>query len=293
MESEQQGKTVEKFGSRSSKGRSAIPLFTVLILLGLLHSAPAKSGCPNWSDANVNGSSSWIYGGSVGGRAIRMALRLDPTTRTLSGTYGYSNQPGVLSVSGAISADGETASLDERDSDGQKTGHFTLNFVYPTWQEGWDRDGKKSGWNCMFMAGTWKGRASLRPAKVKLNRINPLSSDSNEELARKKNEDAAYQLQQAVLRNDRAKFASLLKYPFFTQSLVNHQAVWKKWGGPEDVIKNYKKIMMIRADEMRSAVPHELETSFGTSAFMGTYACITDGKFVQICNGGCRCPPYD
>lgn len=270
-----------------------MPLFAALVLLGLLHSSPAKSGCPNWSDVNVNGSSSWIYRGSVGDRAIRMALRLDPTSETLSGTYGYNNEPGVLSVSGAISADGETASLDESDSDGQKTGHFTLNFIYPTWQEGWDRDGKRSSWNCMFMAGTWQGQVSSRSAKVTLNRVNPLSSDSNEELARKKNEDAAYQLQQAVLRNDPVKFASLLNYPFLTQSVVNHQTVWKEWGSPEDVIKNYKKIMVLRAEDMRNAVPHELETAFGTSAFMGTYACITDGKFVRICDGGCRCPPHD
>jgi hypothetical protein len=261
-------------------------------LASLLHAEPSKSGCPNWSDINVNGSSAWIYGGSLASRPIRMSLRFDPASRALTGSYGYNNEPGALQVSGEISADGESARLVERDSGGQFTGQFELAFVYPTWQEGWDRQGKKSDWNCMFMTGTWKDPVGAHPSKVVLQRINPLSSRPEDELAREKNEIAAYQFQQAVIHGDRERFAALLKYPFLTQKIVNHQALWREWDSPEEVIKNYQRIMILTVDEVRKAVPHELETDVGTSSFMGTYACITDGKFVQICDGGCRCPPH-
>jgi hypothetical protein len=268
------------------------PFLLIFFLVGLFHAGPAKSGCPSWSDASVNGNSAWIYGGSLGNHTIRMLLQFDPATRALTGTYGYNNEPGVLSISGEISTDGESAKLVEHNSSGQATGRFVLIFVYPTWQEGWDRQGKKSDWNCMFMTGTWEDMAGKHSAKVALSRINPMSSLPSNEQARKKNETAAYQFQQAVLRGDRAKFAALLKYPFSKQSITNGKVVWKEWDSPNEVVKNYKKIMTLSAKDVRMAVPHELETSFGTSSFMSTYACITDGKFVLICDGGCRCPPY-
>ncbi len=277
-----------------------IPLFEnlprrfllVFFAVGLLQAEPAKSGCPNWSDSKVHGNSAWIYSGSIGDRPVRMLLQLDPATRALTGSYGYNNEPGVLTVSGEISADGESATLTEHDSQAQVTGRFALNFVYPTWQEGWDRQGRESDWNCQFLAGSWEGFNGKRPAKVRLSALNPMSSHSDDQRAREKNEVAAYQFQQAVIRNDRNKFAALLRYPFLTQRLVGHQIVWKQWDSPEEVIKNYKSIMTLNMDQVKKAVPHELETAFGTSSFMDTYACIVDGKFVQICDGGCRCPPH-
>jgi hypothetical protein len=267
---------------------AALAFFTLTLYLPV---AIAGAGCSDWTNVNKNGDSPWIYAGTVADRQIRMLIQYDPATREVSGTYGYNDQPGELSLSGALSADGTALDLEERDSSGVTTGHFNLVFVYPTWQPGWDSFGKKSDWDCMFLNGTWQANTTSSPLKVAVSRQDAMQSTENEK--RKKNEVIAYQLQRAILTGDHKKFASLLKYPFWSASVSKKgKVITRIWNTPAEVIKNYDQIMTMPVNYVQHGVPHELETDYeATSSFLDGNVCIKDEKVHEMCSAGCasRC----
>lgn len=113
-----------------SSRRLVFAAFAFIALTFHLSPAIAGAACPDWTNVNENGNSPWIYKGTVADRPIRMLLQYDPKTREVTGSYGYNNQPGLLWVSGKLTADGASVGLDERGTQGRSTGHFDLEFTY-------------------------------------------------------------------------------------------------------------------------------------------------------------------
>lgn len=269
---------------RTTQIQSRLPALTLLLLLSV---TPASAACLNWSWLASNPSYRLVYEGTLGDHPIRMMLHLDSSTGRFDGAYGYSDQPEMLSLIGSMQPKSAGTDLDERDEKDQVTGHFTLSFFHPhpAWesQENYEKENKDT---CSFLTGSWQSSSGNKSFKVVLEEVGDtvLENDSEREM----NEGAAYKLRKAMLENDRNTFASLLQYPFHSESDRQKISVWKS---PEDVIKNYDNIVPFSHKQIRASVPHALQTSATGSQFMNRSIYLAHGKVTRICAEACPVIP--
>ena len=255
-----------------------------LIFLALL-AENASSTCTagDWQHGLGQPGHGAIYFGVIGSQNVRMMLHLDPATDHLDGVYGYSDQPGLLELSGTLRADATRADLDERDSQGRLTGHISLSFVehLEPWQD--PVSAKKYPSRCDAPIGTWQSLLTNKNLPIDLHRDGEwvAGNEGEEQL----DDIVALKLRQAILANDRVAFAALLHYPFYTVGIRSGLHAWSR---PEDVIKHYPKIMRIPYSDVRKAVPHILAADKTGAAFMRGSVYLAHGKVTMICEG--RCP---
>ncbi|WP_188795860.1 hypothetical protein [Dyella nitratireducens] len=212
---------------------------------------------------------------------------MDSSTGRFDGAYGYSDQPKMLSLTGGMQSRFTGVDLDERDEKDQVTGHFTLSFFHPRpdWesQENYQKENKDT---CSFLTGSWRSSSGSKPLKVLLQEVGNTVPENDRE--REINEDTAYKLRKAMLDNDRSAFASLLQYPFHSESDRQKISIWKS---PEDVIKNYDRIVLFSYKQIRASVPHALQTSEAGSQFMNRSIYLARGKVTRICAEACPAIP--
>ncbi|MBB6241622.1 hypothetical protein [Rhodanobacter sp. MP1X3] len=224
-----------------------------------------------------------IYFGVIGSHDVRMMLHLDPATDHLDGVYGYSDQPGLLELSGTLRADATGADLDERDSQGHPTGHISLSFAQhlEPWQD--PVSAKEYPARCDAPLGTWQSLSTNKSRRIDLHRDGEwVAGNEGEE---QMDDIVALKLRRAILVNDRSAFAALLQYPFYT---VGFRSGFHAWNRPEDVIKYYAEIMRIPDIFVREAVPHVLAANATGAAFMRGSVYLAHGKVTMVCEG--RCP---
>lgn len=249
----------------------------------------AAATCLNadWSHGIGRPDHGAIYFGTIGTHAVRMMLHLDAATGRLDGVYGYNDQPEELTLTGNLRADGTGADLNEHDTQGRVTGHFSLNFIEH--REPWEdpiqykRSRGKFLQKCDAPLGTWWVAPGSAPLKVVLHRNGEWTPayDGEEQL----DEVAAFKLRKAMLEGNRRAFASLLKYPFYT---TNERGSVTTWSNREEVIKHYDDIVPMWPDALRNAVPHVLESGPTGAIFMGGSIYLSHGKVTMMCDG--RCP---
>ena len=255
----------------------------VLLLISLC-TPDAKGACLDWSRSVGRPDHSAVYTGMLGEHPVRIMLHLDVATGHFDGAYGYNDQPVVLILTGDMLPEGVGAELDERDPQGHLTGHFTLRFFRPRPAgedlAAYDKEDRNT---CEYLTGSWRSLSGNKKRKVALfpdGEIDPVYDEERE-----MNEVTAYKLRRAMLDSNRKSFASLLRYPFTKNS---GRWVVGVWNNPEEVVKNYNKIIPFSKKQIKDAVPHILQTSQDTSQFMNGSVFITHGKVTLICGG--RCP---
>lgn len=280
--------TPENFTQRSYLG-SLLGLF----LLSLVYAFPAHGQCVHWyytpGERFNNGlgapSNLRIFSGSVGEQQIRMSLHYDVATRTIEGFYGYSDQPGTLTLHGEMLPSRNGMNLVERDAQGKVTGHFSLVFTYPSGPNYDAASVKKhiSDYDCSYVKGSWHPASDNRSLQVEL--WSSGEQTQADQQARKLNDEAAYKVQMALLNNNKKSFASLLKYPFCTSRFGRGRTLWKS---PEDVIAHYKQISRLAAPAyLHEGVPHAIDTHGKISDWMGDTMEFEDGKVKSMCDGSC------
>lgn len=258
-----------------------------LILLLLRSVTPASAACLNWPWMAANPDYRLIYEGTVDGHPIRMMLHLDISTGRLDGIYGYNDQPNTLVLAGSMQPNSIGIDLDERDKKDAVTGHFNLKFFHqrPVWEseENYKKESKDS---CGFLTGKWESPSRNKSFDVSLqqNGVSIPGDDNKREM----NEVTAYKLRKAMLDDDRKVFALLLQYPFHSES--GHQIV-STWNSPEDVIKNYRNIVHFSFKQIKTSVPHVLQTSGARSQFMNRSIYLENGKVTRICEEACPVMP--
>ena len=270
------------------------------VLLLMVFVSSARGACLHWEQYVDRPDESATYAGTLGDKSIRMMLHLKTGTGYFEGAYGYSDQPGVLALSGYMLPDGTGADLEERNERGQVTGHLSLAFFKPhlepqsSWASNWGFY-KKHIWNsppkCTSLTGAWQPEPwDGKPGQlVVLSEAGPDIDPANNE-ARLKNEATAYQFLQAVLHDDRKKVVSLLYYPFHSYDNSRKGQDTKTWTTPENVLQNYGKILKLTKYQ-RSAVPHILFTNSGVTDFMNRSVYLYNGKITWICAGACPVMP--
>lgn len=256
-----------------------------VLLLMMLCAPSAKGACLDWSQSVGRPDHSLVYAGKLGDRPIRMMLHLYTANERFDGAYGYNNQPKMLILTGSMLPGGVGVDLDERDAQGHVTGHFSLKFFRPRPARE-DPVYQKYPSKCDDLTGSWQSSSGneAHDVAVHLDGETVPADDKKREL----NETTAYKLREAMLSNNRKAFASLLRYPFYQNS---GRWVVGVWHNPEEVIKNYDKIIPFSHNEIRDSVPHVLQTSLDTSQFMNRSVYITHGKVTRICSGACPVIP--
>ncbi len=254
--------------------------FLVVFLPAIFIARAATAACTkaDWRNELGRSEHGAIYRGTINNRAIRMMLHLDPKSGSIDGIYGYSDQPGTLLLTGTLRSNGSGADLDERDSAGKVTGHFSLEFVeHP-------RPGNQRYTpTCDGPIGMWRPKSGGDTLKVDLG-INGewIPGNESEEAL---DEAAAFKLRKAILQENHKAFAALLKYPFYT---VTYPESFKKFDTPEDVIKHYNEVVTIPLEDVRNSVPHVLGAGPDGAYFLQESAYLSNGKVKMICDG--RCP---
>lgn len=266
--------------------QTKLQIFALIFLL-LLHVTPASAACLNWSWLASNPSYRLVYEGTLGDHPIRMMLHLNSSTGRFDGAYGYNDQPKMLSLTGSMQLKSTEIYLDEREEKDQVTGHFILSFFHPrpTWesQENYEKKNKDT---CEFLTGSWQSSDGNARMPVSLRANGEISPE--DDLNRAKNEATAYKLRRAMLNKDRNAFASLLHYPFHSQDDHYHNWVWSN---PEEVIRNYDKIIFFWQRQIESSVPHILQSAGPESIFMDRSIYLRSGKVTWICAGACPVVP--
>ena len=271
-----------KYSHAHSKNRLLIQcLLTCAFLFIIAHKANAA--CMNWSTSMGRADQSLIFHGTIGGHPVRMMLHYDNATNSFDGAYGYSNQPGVLRLSGHMRRGNTGVYLTGQDGSGRITGYFHMRFMRPRepWESAADYASTMEQLGCSFLTGTWTSPSGKKVESVSLPQDGVIDPSFDRERA--VNEVVAYKLRLAMLNGDTKLFASLLNYPFYSE---NGMQVPTEWKTPQDVINNYDKIMTFSSDTVRNAVPHVLETAVKT-VFMNGSIFIKGGKVTRICDEAC------
>lgn len=260
---------------------------TLSLVLLMLCTSCAEAACSNWLSLAANPEYRLIYSGKVGDHPIRMMLHLNTAKGRFDGAYGYNNQRDILALSGVMLPNSEGVDLDEHSEKGVVTGHFHLKFFHarPAWEseENYKKENKDS---CSFLTGEWKSTVGNKTFDVTLQQ-GGVSAPSDDNW-RIENEITAYKLRKAMLEGDRKTFASLLQYPFHSES--DHQ-ISNIWNDAEDVIKNYRSIVHFTVKQIQESVPHVLQTSGARSQFMNRSIYLEHGKVIQICAEACPVMP--
>lgn len=267
------------------------------VALLLLFASYARGACLHWEKVVDRPGDSTVYAGALGDHQIRMMLHLNVTTGLVDGTYGYSDERGVLMLTGYMRPAGDGADFVERNEEGRVTGNLSVAFFQPrsNWGGSWEffKSGmKQSPSECSFLTGIWQPEPwDGNPGQlVSLQYVGSIDPSNN--AARLKNEATAYEFMQAVLHGDKKKIVSLLHYPFHSYDNSRKGQRTKTWTTPESVLKNYGKLIKLNKYQRR-AVPHMLFTSSGMTEFMNRSVYIYDGKITWICDGACPVMPLN
>jgi len=265
----------------------------LVLLLMTFFVSSARGACLNWVQTVGNSHSRLTYVGMLGNHPIRMMLHLDVATGHFDGAYGYNDQPGMLALTGSMRSGGVEVDLDERDKQGLVTGHFSLRFFEPRAAGEDPAIYKKYPTKCSALTGSWRSSSKNEMRDVGLHADG--MTDPADDQERELNEATAYKLRQAMLNNNKHAFASLLKYPFYTNGFYRTggalHLVNKTYRSPEEVINYYDGIIHFSYKEIRDAVPHVLDTYPGGSNFMSRSVDLTDGRVTRICAGACPIDP--
>ena len=272
--------------------------YIICLVLTTLSVSSAKGACLDWSRNVGRPDHSLVYAGKLGNHPIRMMLHLDVATGHFEGAYGYNDQPGTLALSGSMRPGGVGADLDERDAQGRVTGHFSLGFLHLRRPED-SRTYDKYSDKCDTLTGGWQSSSGKETRDVAVRVDGEIDPAQDKE--RQMNDITAYKLRKAMLDKNKQSFASLLRYPFYTNGFYRTGGVIhltrEVWNYPENIIKNYDKMINYQRmepfsyEQVRDAVPHFL-TPAG-SVFMNGSVFIEHGKVTRICAGSCPVDPND
>lgn len=265
--------------------RKARRRFAMCSLLLALCATSAHAAClpSRWESDLGAPDHSRIFTGTLGKQRVRMLLHVDEKTGQWDGAYGYADQPGTLALTGSMLS-GEPGAgmvLEEHDSSGRVTAHFSLLFFYPipSWMTA---SGYKKGFSntCDSLIGSWQAASGGKAFYVALRGGPDVSPSAKHDMA--SNDATAYQLKQAMLHDDRKAFVSLLHYPFCT----SYGAI-KAWFTPAEVLKHYHQIAsMFEPDQWTRAIPH-----FRYVDFVNGSVVFYQGKVAMMCVGQCPVVP--
>jgi hypothetical protein len=211
-----------------------------------------------------------------------MLLHLDGDTSRFTGAYGYSDQPSTLALTGSLRPGGAGIDLVEDDQKGRETGRFELEIFRAS------RFGETSNPlpGCDNLAGEWLPMRGGKASPVSLHLDSEL--DPAYDQWQRLNDETAYILRRAMLEKDAVTFASLLRYPFFSERGLGVVSVWKS---PQEVVMHYKDIVLFPKEAIRNAVPHFLASGADQSTFMNRSVTIYQGKVIRVCEAACPVIP--
>ena len=254
----------------------------MILLMTLVVAPSARGACLNWAHYVGAPSHNLLYAGTLGDHPIRMTLHLDSETNHFAGAYGYNDQPDTLQLTGDLRPGGEGVDLVEHDQQGHETGRFDLQIFRPR-RFGEVRDPLPG---CDNLAGTWQPMKGGKSLKVALDLDGDWDPKDNQ--AQQLNDGTAYKLRRAMLNKDSAAFASLLRYPFYSERGLGVVSVWN---GPHDVVDHYNDIVLFPEKAIREAVPHFLAGGGAKSIFMNRSVYIVHGEVTRICEAACPVVP--
>ena len=218
-----------------------------------------------------------VYAGEVEGRQIRLTLHFDATSHEVTGLYGISGDSSSHEI--AAQPDGEAITIDIA---GEKVPSNQLR-LHALDRLAAIKSPDANG--CLELDGVFLRNGTV-VADVTLLRVVVIKSEYDAE--RKDNEAVALRLQRALMARDKRAVASLLNYPFFSQSGRETSV----WNDAEEVVKHYDEAIQVDASALRMAVPFLLDSRWGKSEFLNGAICLSEQKVEQMCVGPCvgGCP---